>query len=639
MQNIPKTSSSTGSALGDALFAQANQRTSATESFEDALLAQHEAQQKVDQGQYHSVTAAMVSEQQSSEPLQEAPYSVKSKTDSGTYTLEEVTFTKTELVELRQDLVKAGAPEETLEKFDKLVNQPDGATLSQVMASLQQPNTPPKLTDNEKNSLKSLLQKIDNTGALEEKFMGLMDAGNGQAAWKLLSQAVSAMDPSARLSIDKSEAAVLGKALGLSTEAQSRLLKSFGGMQSLDINPNEFLTLMGPAQTDLADKAVKQAKLDKALDATLNPILQKARKRMEAEKEAAELESRKAQQSKIMINKTVTTDATNTVEKAAIGNNDQVKNQPNDKADVANGPTMQTQADSTAKTLSPKEHANTEQKGEGIVDLKTQLKGQQANETVKGGDGTEQNAQGKNSKQDTAHRNGNELLRDPGQNNADGRDPSTAKGSGWESLLNKVEVRGNANTNNANTLAGLQGITNPTGLVTPGTNAAVAGGSANISRQVASQVEQAMLNAMRDGSKKLELQLTPGDLGTMTLTLTARNGEVSAIIRSERPETAELMTRQLDVLRTNLEQQGIKIDKLEVQTQTGGQQGSDAWQGMNQHNTQQEEHARREQLDRIRNLGRMRNSSTSENLTHLEQGMQSMSRTAENAAQSLHIVA
>lgn len=132
--------------------------------------------------------------------------------------------------------------------------------------------------------------------------------------------------------------------------------------------------------------------------------------------------------------------------------------------------------------------------------------------------------------------------------------------------------------------------------------------------------------------------MSPPDLGNITLTLSTRNGEVSAIIRSERTETADAMVRQLDVLRTNLEQQGIKVDKLEVQTQAQNQQ-NDSWQNLQQHNNQQEEHARREQLDRLRNLGKVRNSSTSANDTSLEQGLQLTSRTAENAAQSLHIVA
>lgn len=91
------------------------------------------------------------------------------------------------------------------------------------------------------------------------------------------------------------------------------------------------------------------------------------------------------------------------------------------------------------------------------------------------------------------------------------------------------------------------------------------------------QVERGLLSALKDGGTRLDLQLHPQELGAITLTLTARNGEVSARIRSEKSETAEMVTRQLDTIRANLEQQGIKVDKIEVQLQS--QQGTTAASG------------------------------------------------------------
>lgn len=630
MQIIPNKPSSP--TLGDALLAQAGRASTADGSFEEHLMAYAQAQQDVDQGLEHSVTNALAANSQPSAPLQEAPYSVKSKTDAGTYTLEEVTFSKTELVELRQELVNAGAPPETLEKFDKLVNQPDGATLAQVMASLQPTNTPPKLTDDEKNALKGLLKKIDSTGGLEEKIMGLLEKGQAMAAWKHFSQALAGLDPSTSISIDKSEVAILGKALGLSATTQNQLMAGFGSAQSFELMPKQVSQLLGAAQSELTQRELEQKKLNKALDATLGPILNKARKRSQDEKEASSLQSRHVEQSKIMINKTVTGNANNTVETTAtkVGSESKptsnaftkdmtAQADPAQQATAQTGQQLNTQAKGDVSTEIPKTQPKTEGKIAAEaqpVDSKAVAAGAQA--------------QPKN----------NDVSRDQ-HNMFDDRNSGGNKNSGntgWEALLGKVEVRPQTTTatNTNHTVVGsVQGV--HTGLQTPGASTA-AGAPAHISRQVASQVEQAMLSAMRDGNKKLELQLTPGDLGTLTLTLTTRNGEVSAIIRSERTETSDLMVRQLDMLRTNLEQQGIKVDKLEVQTQTQNQQ-NDPWQSMQQHNNQQEEHARREQLDRMRNLGKVRNSSTNVDVTTLEQGLQLTARTAENAAQSIHIVA
>lgn len=645
MQILPNEKSSAQS-LGDALFAQWGHATDATESFEDYLLAMQAAQQAVDEGAERSVSTALASNQSAPAPLQEAPYTVKSKTDAGTYTLEEVCFTKTELVELRNELVAAGAPPETLEKFDKLVNQPDGATLAQITASLQATLKAPQLSDDEKNVLKGLLQKIDSTGALEGKFFSLMESGNGLAALKMLSQTLTAMDPSARMSIDKSEMAVLSKALGLSDTGSKHLLAAFGPAQSFDLNGKQLIQLLTPAQSDLTQKAADQQKLTAAFDSTIGPILKKARDRMQKEKDAATLQSRQVEQSKIVINKTVTTAAHTTVENTAAKNGPQdaeanLKNAAGNKV-AANDSSTNSPVDtkeSAARANSAQQTAAQQPKTENLAEqLKNQAKGEQ-NKSVnepspKAEKIADQQVQGQQAK------NTNDLLRDQGQNmsqgDSNGAGNRNAANAGWDSLLNKVEVRPSA-TNTNNIIGNIQGV--HTGLLTAGASpTATAGSTAHLSRQVASQVEQAMLSAMRDGSKKLELQLNPGDLGTLTLTLTTRNGEVSATIRSEKSETAELMGRQLDVLRTNLEQQGIKVDKLEVQTQAHNQQ-NDSWQSMQQHNNQQEEHARREQLDRLRNLGKVRNSSINTSVTTLEQGLQLTAHTAESAAQSLHIVA
>jgi flagellar hook-length control protein FliK len=122
-------------------------------------------------------------------------------------------------------------------------------------------------------------------------------------------------------------------------------------------------------------------------------------------------------------------------------------------------------------------------------------------------------------------------------------------------------------------------------------------------QQAMQQADQGSLSRLADGGQRLELNLTPSELGAVTLILTSsKSGEISATIRSERSETAELVSRHLDMIRVSLEEQGLKVDKLEVQNQTSGRQ--DEWKGMDQHNAMRDEQARRENLERMRRLGR-----------------------------------
>jgi len=140
------------------------------------------------------------------------------------------------------------------------------------------------------------------------------------------------------------------------------------------------------------------------------------------------------------------------------------------------------------------------------------------------------------------------------------------------------------------------------------------------------------LGKLADGGRRLELQLAPSELGAVTLILTSgKGGEISATIRSERSETAELLARHLDIIRVNLEEQGLKVDKLEVQNQMLNNR--DDWQGMEQHNAMREEQERREHLERLRRLGRGGNGAIQARDVQLHE------QTAEISEHGLHVVA
>ena len=155
------------------------------------------------------------------------------------------------------------------------------------------------------------------------------------------------------------------------------------------------------------------------------------------------------------------------------------------------------------------------------------------------------------------------------------------------------------------------------------------------SSQVFSQVERGILRNLQDGVKQLTLQLDPGDLGTLTLVLSVKEKEVSAVIRADSPETAKLIEEQLHKIRHSLETQGLKVENLEVHSNVSDNNSKQQWEGFAQHNFQQEE---REYRERARLLHRLRQSD--ESVAHnLQNSMESTAHAANISSSELHIVA
>jgi hypothetical protein len=121
-------------------------------------------------------------------------------------------------------------------------------------------------------------------------------------------------------------------------------------------------------------------------------------------------------------------------------------------------------------------------------------------------------------------------------------------------------------------------------------------------QEIFSQVRQGMLHSAQNSSGRLTLQLSPGDLGQVTVVLSVIQGEVKAAIRAENQESAEVLREQMTELKASLEAQGFKVKELDVQAglQNSGLAGQ--WNGHNEHNLMRdaEERNRMIRLSRIR---------------------------------------
>ncbi|WP_432737846.1 flagellar hook-length control protein FliK [Maridesulfovibrio sp. FT414] len=145
------------------------------------------------------------------------------------------------------------------------------------------------------------------------------------------------------------------------------------------------------------------------------------------------------------------------------------------------------------------------------------------------------------------------------------------------------------------------------------------------------QVQQGAFKNMGQGRSQLTLQLNPHDLGTVNVLLQVKNKDVQAVIKAENPETAKVIAEQLEVVKQALEEQGLKVEKLEVQTGIADQGTQNSWQNAQDHNSAQY----KEMMSEMRRRWQMmRHEGTS-----LAQEMQTVDRTAAISGNGLYIVA
>ena len=125
------------------------------------------------------------------------------------------------------------------------------------------------------------------------------------------------------------------------------------------------------------------------------------------------------------------------------------------------------------------------------------------------------------------------------------------------------------------------------------------------SAQVYQQVENGAFRNLGQGVKQLVIRLDPADLGQVSVILQVRGKEVQAVLRSNNQETSLALNEQMGQLRAQLEAQGFKVGKLEVQTQLADSQSQSQWQGAENHNRYQENHEQAMSAKRWRTLDRV----------------------------------
>jgi len=125
------------------------------------------------------------------------------------------------------------------------------------------------------------------------------------------------------------------------------------------------------------------------------------------------------------------------------------------------------------------------------------------------------------------------------------------------------------------------------------------------STEVYRQVENGAFKNLGQGVKQLVIRLDPAELGQVSVILQVKGKEVQAVLKTSSHETTHALNEQMSQLRTQLESQGLKVTRLEVQTQLADSQSQSQWQGAEQHNRYQENRELAMSANRWRAMGRM----------------------------------
>lgn len=198
-------------------------------------------------------------------------------------------------------------------------------------------------------------------------------------------------------------------------------------------------------------------------------------------------------------------------------------------------------------------------------------------------------------------RPGGNFFREPGQSGQPGKEgPNPVEGTRINVSPRSLEGGERLTVKNPD----MEGIFIPQAPAAVRPEAASATAMKARGAEVLRQVEAGAFRDLGQGNKQLVIRLDPPDLGQVSVVLQVRGKEVQAVLRTGNQETSQVLADQLGQLRNQLESQGLRVTRLEVQTQLADSQTGSHWQGAEQHNRYQENRELAMTAQRLRTLGR-----------------------------------
>lgn len=535
-----------------------------------------------------------------------------------------VRMTKEDFAQLKASLSKSGISDKDIEELETKIGSSQGLTWGAFMTFLQD-----KIAGNQplgglgtegKRELQSFLGKLGFTPGETSQVLTDLEQGQAAKAWSSISSKISSLSAEATLTVTTSEAQALAKALGLSATAQNRLSELFSSLEERELGGRDIRAALLAVAAEVTNQDAAEGKALTQVKELASQVFVAAQKREFGQTLSDSREdhvARKAMLAREMASRGADEDGGNT------------SSGTKSVADVDFAFTQESQAQGKAGkgqvqaatgeqelghkrvTLAETGQGNDLQSRSGTSDGRKDFFGNGSSGGQRDGSMDDRSAKehaASNREQTGLGESAGRKSGGSSTTDADwagfwskiGLDARAAKSTGTEAVLK--EALAGVSVSQVSAQASSQRLAqaeNSQGM------------NSSLSSDVLRQVESGMLRNLGQGANRLTLNLTPDELGSVTVMLTVKDKDVQAVIRAETPEAAKILSENMVRVRESLEQQGLKVSKLDVQTSLAQQQDQPAWQGASQHN---EARRQQEELDRRRTALRILGMGTGESV-------------------------
>lgn len=526
-----------------------------------------------------------------------------------------------------------------------LMNTPTGPTLKDLLATLTSSikGGNVALDTNEISYLQNLSGRVNPSQPTV-----LYDSIRYRDALSGMTSFISAIKQNPT-TLSKEELSALCKSFNLSEDMERGMQKTLALFdKNTPLTNKQVDAIFDEAKTLLTSKNDEFTKLKKSLEQNLKPLYESAQKREEAERRSLMQENKDVLYSKTVIEDTVITKVLgedlnrNTVNGKKLeekeGQNKSAKAQAS--ANETNAYHKTTQNVETEQNIAVKQE-NTLSNEDVFTQTKHDAQDKQENTLIANMVRDERNAEAKAedkffADKEEVKEQAKEQMERFGldkQNNAEERRNNFSDNSHAETRNEEH------NTETSAGMAGTLGVQANTVFETAQAN------FAETVTNLRSQVQDTVLTMMKNGAKRLEVSLNPVELGQMAVVLTVKNGEVNAVIQADKAESASLINQQLDVIRAELEHQGLKVENIDVEvglSDYSDTQNGLNWESMQQHNNEQTFRENLQNLNYLRALARKGSSSNiheDNSLAHNMHNLGNIMAGKENSSlQGLHII-
>ncbi len=416
-----------------------------------------------------------------------------------------IRFNKKEVDSLVESLGKSGYKNADVLSAIRNSAGVDGATGEQIMqnalSALVSDGT--QMTKLEDQNLLSLSQKLATENMNGEAVFNSLKMYQPNQALETVSQL---LQEKGSVSFTKSEISALASLLDLSSEEKGKLTGFFdkANTTSLAFDKESFDTATSSAKQEIYAKQEEFAELSNELSEQLSALETTARKRMTFEESTKQHEDKRTEHTRLQME--------NTVLKNVIGS-----------------------------------FKESEAKQEALATQMELMKSTKVDGEAKS-----------NARTEGTLPNGSSLV-ESSLKSALSMASATADGTGRDGANQSNTNRDTSFQNMLNTNANITNLANQSNSVK---NSQPLGFTQSV---FTSQVTDALSTAVKGNMTKLEVKLNPVELGALNVVLTSKNGELTATIKSEKEDTMQLINQQMDVIKRELESQGITISSIEVE--------------------------------------------------------------------------